>query len=64
MSNARRNREEFTVANIELTARVYGEPRPTYYRADRRKYDPRYEEKYYTKARKAARAGKEARRWN
>lgn len=58
------DREEFTVANIELTARVYGEPRPDYYRAEKVKYSPRYEEKYYTKARKAARAGKEARRWN
>ena len=59
------DREEFTVANIKLTARVYGEPRPTYYRADRRKYDPRYEEKYYTKTRKQDRKRKlDSRRWD
>ena len=57
------SREEFTVANDELYAHVYGQSRPDYYRADKKKYEPRYEEKYYTKVRKAARADKQARRY-
>ena len=57
------DRKEFAGANIEFCARVYGESRPDYYRAEKVKYSPRYGEKYYTKARKAARADKQARRY-
>lgn len=57
------DRKEFAGATIELTTRAYGESRPDYYRADKKKYEPRYEEKYYTKVRKAARADKQARRY-
>ena len=57
------DREEFTEANVELYAHVYGQSRPVYYREDKKKYDPRYEEKYYTNARKQARKNKMERRW-
>lgn len=58
------DREEFTGANVELCARVYGESRPEYYREDKKKYDPRYEEKYHTKTRKQDRKRKlDSRRW-
>ena len=55
--------EEFVEANVELYAHVYGQSRPVYYREDKKKYDPRYEEKYYTNARKQARKNKMERRW-
>ena len=56
--------EEFVEANSELYAHVYGQSRPVYYREDKKKYDPRYEEKYYTNARKQDRKRKlDSRRW-
>lgn len=57
------DRKEFAGANNELYVRVYGQSRLVYYREDKKKYDPRYEEKYYTNARKQARKNKMERRW-
>lgn len=59
------NRKEFAGANIEYCARMYGESRPEYFKTNKMKYEPRYEEKYYTKTRKQDRKRKlDSRRWN